>query len=150
MLLCEDCLTGSAYFTYICVCLIPWRRFWICTRSCWLSNNTILVFLLSLKDTLTISVVISCNILYVILSFAIISACSCLKNVISVPVSLPNDGSVACYHTMLFYLFWSGFKNILTLPVSLSLHLSVASCCPVPCIKNHTYVTRNKGSYILW
>ena len=30
--LCEDCPTGSAYFTYICLWLSPWRRFWICTH----------------------------------------------------------------------------------------------------------------------
>ena len=41
MFLCEDCLSGSEYFTYTYSLMSYCRRFWICTRSCFFLVNTI-------------------------------------------------------------------------------------------------------------
>ena len=41
MFLCEDCLTGSTYFTYICFWMSSWWRFWICNCSWFFLVNTI-------------------------------------------------------------------------------------------------------------
>ena len=41
LFLCEDCPSGSAYFTYISSWLSSFKRFWICTRSYFFLANTI-------------------------------------------------------------------------------------------------------------
>ena len=82
--LCEDCLTGNAYFTYICSWLNSCRRLWVCTWFWFLSGKYHIQCLI-----LTIWSVVWYR--PVLLSLT----CSCILNVLSLPVVLSNVESVA-------------------------------------------------------
>ena len=58
-------------------------------------------------------------------------SCSCLWNVLSLPVSLSLVGSAVLYPPLLLPLYCSCLWNVLSLPVSLSNVGSVVCCRPV-------------------
>ena len=74
--------------------MMTWRK----RIRCGLLSCTIVpVLFLSMKCPLTTGVVIFCRILYVLFSLS----CSCLRNILSLPVSLSLVGYIPCYHPCL-------------------------------------------------
>ena len=84
LLLCEDCPTGSTYFTYICFWFRSWMIFWIWNHYWFLSGKY------HLQCRILTILYVTCY-RPVILSMT----WSCLCNVLSLPVLSYNVGSLA-------------------------------------------------------